>query len=331
MNIERSTVMATDKQIAANRLNALLSTGPKTDEGRARSSVNSRTHGMTGEQSDESFLSDDYLNRLSDWEDEIKPETEEARYALERAVVASFRIALCEKAFDAMTLDHAASARNNWDGQRRLDATRLAEKLAKRPALIAVELEATYQGCDLKIGMWQALGASLDTLGAWSDDQTSLALDLLGVSTVLRTGSTALEPRPGTDATAHRRETALGEIKRLLARRDDELAPIDDLQRRNAAQSSSALLTPAAALIRRYERDAWTRYNASIRLAKARTKVEEVAEVEVVEEVTEDVETEEPTPLATYPPSAVVAITSEIETLPNRRQRLANRAQARRA
>ncbi|MGD1071433.1 MAG: hypothetical protein ABSB15_14930 [Bryobacteraceae bacterium] len=38
--------MASDKQIAANRLNALKSTGPTTPEGKARCAENSTRHGM---------------------------------------------------------------------------------------------------------------------------------------------------------------------------------------------------------------------------------------------------------------------------------------------
>lgn len=39
--------MATDRQIAANRRNALMSTGPRSLAGRARSSQNAVTHGLT--------------------------------------------------------------------------------------------------------------------------------------------------------------------------------------------------------------------------------------------------------------------------------------------
>ena len=41
--------MATEQQIAANRLNAELSTGPKSPEGRKRSSMNALRHGLTGQ------------------------------------------------------------------------------------------------------------------------------------------------------------------------------------------------------------------------------------------------------------------------------------------
>jgi hypothetical protein len=41
--------VATDKQIAANRLNALKSTGPRTPEGRAAVRLNGVTHGLTAQ------------------------------------------------------------------------------------------------------------------------------------------------------------------------------------------------------------------------------------------------------------------------------------------
>jgi hypothetical protein len=41
--------MSTPQQIEANRQNAQLSTGPKTDEGKQRSSQNATRHGFTGQ------------------------------------------------------------------------------------------------------------------------------------------------------------------------------------------------------------------------------------------------------------------------------------------
>jgi len=45
----RYTMMISDKQLAANRSNALLSTGARTEEGRKRSRMNALRHGITGQ------------------------------------------------------------------------------------------------------------------------------------------------------------------------------------------------------------------------------------------------------------------------------------------
>jgi hypothetical protein len=47
--IRSYTKMISDEQLAANRANALLSTGPKTEEGKKCSSLNARRHGLTGQ------------------------------------------------------------------------------------------------------------------------------------------------------------------------------------------------------------------------------------------------------------------------------------------
>ena len=49
LNVNRYYAMISEKQLQANRNNALLSTGPKTEQGRKRSSMNALRHGLTGQ------------------------------------------------------------------------------------------------------------------------------------------------------------------------------------------------------------------------------------------------------------------------------------------
>jgi hypothetical protein len=56
--------MLTEKQLAANRANAQLSTGPKSEEGKRRSSLNARRHNLTGQvtaMTDEDRIAHDAL------------------------------------------------------------------------------------------------------------------------------------------------------------------------------------------------------------------------------------------------------------------------------
>ena len=66
--------MATIKQINANRKNALLSKGPKTDLGKINSSKNSLKHGLTAKQ----LVIGEDLNEFEKYRDhmieELKPE-----------------------------------------------------------------------------------------------------------------------------------------------------------------------------------------------------------------------------------------------------------------
>ncbi len=69
--------MPTDKQIHANRENALHSTGPRTPEGKARSAANRTSHALTGRHAilpTESV--EDFDNLLASLREEWDPQTE---------------------------------------------------------------------------------------------------------------------------------------------------------------------------------------------------------------------------------------------------------------
>ena len=84
--------MASDAQIRANRANALHSTGPKTEEGKARISRNALVHGanfttlMPGEDKAA------FLELLTTYQEEFQPQTETELFLVTRLTLAAWRL-----------------------------------------------------------------------------------------------------------------------------------------------------------------------------------------------------------------------------------------------
>jgi hypothetical protein len=79
--------MATQKQIDANRRNAQLSTGPKTEEGKKISSMNRLT---TGLDADSQFVlgesREDFAQLQTEWYDYHQPANPEERFQLDKLI-----------------------------------------------------------------------------------------------------------------------------------------------------------------------------------------------------------------------------------------------------
>jgi hypothetical protein len=212
--------------------------------------------------------------RRERWAAQIKPFDDLATFALVRAVAASMRIELCEDTFDGMVVDQTTRARLNWNNDRRIDAAVLAEKLPRRPMLVARQLESTRQGAELMIEIWEQLGTALEDGGSWDESQASTALDLLGVGLHIRMrqGRTPLDAPKGSDPAQHRRDLAQREIERLKDLKAISLDTLDELAQSQAIAALLVVLSKPAALVMRYESDAWRRYNRSMREAAHRPR-----------------------------------------------------------
>jgi hypothetical protein len=90
---QRGITVATDKQTAANRLNAQKSTGPKTPEGRAAVRLNGVKHGLTAETIVLKGESEaDFTNMLESFEAEHQPTTPTEESLVVQLAMATWRL-----------------------------------------------------------------------------------------------------------------------------------------------------------------------------------------------------------------------------------------------
>jgi hypothetical protein len=100
---ERKVLVTTDKQIAANRRNALRSTGPKTSEGKAAVRHNALRHGLlsrdifidTGEGREDA---QEYAALLEELRDALQPEGRLELILMEKIAVAYWRLCRAARA-----------------------------------------------------------------------------------------------------------------------------------------------------------------------------------------------------------------------------------------
>ena len=238
--------MATEKQLEANRRNVLKSTGPKTSEGKARSSKNAIKHGLTSETD---VLDDENADELEtlveSWVADLRPRNIAEKALVTRAAQSCWRLERCfraERAQEESMVRHAAEAYDLGQCKRAQDLGRsllddplnrciippkdkethdaLASWNAVEPSLVVKELESFSQGAVWLIERYRELGTILETEGFWHYPEKYLAIRLLGKrpEDALRDreiakifmACRALHPEPW-DATADFQQAVLGQ------------------------------------------------------------------------------------------------------------------------
>jgi hypothetical protein len=262
--------MASERQIAANLRNSSLSSGPKTESGRARSRLNATKHGLAGELVEvESGFSDDFNDRRAKWDAVHRPVGDGADFALDRAVAASFRIERCQRALDDLTASASQRAELVWNEDRAVEAATIAGRLSRDPVLASRQLQTTLAGVELLIEFWIGLAAALQPGTDWSESERSRALDLFGIAADLRSGRTLIDTPEGTDPVAHHRGMAMTEVDRLEKLRDRAMVAIDETEQLQMMAGDVAMLSKPAQLVLRYEREAWRQYREAMKEVKA--------------------------------------------------------------
>ena len=223
-------MICSEAKLAANRANALKSTGPRTEEGKARSRANALKHGLCASVvvvEDPAMVQ----RRAIEMFDTLKPQNEFHCWLVEIASITTIRldrnIRMERRVRDKVSLRAALT----WDDDRRLDAERLGRRLAERPGEVVEELRRTPQGCDWLLTRWAMLAHAADKNQAWTAGQARLAFQLLGTPSEFRddfTPGLALDldgvvlADPSDPASVARREIALlKEHKAVVADLDE--------------------------------------------------------------------------------------------------------------
>jgi hypothetical protein len=200
--------MASPAQIAANRLNSRKSTGPRTSEGQAKSSMNALKHGNRSRKlallREESCA---FEERLQKWMAIGDAQNDVEEYLVYRNVAISFELDRAERA----RLERCRSLIENSDEDEAAEAEAVGKQLffdaagptplygnptffaAKKktswngeavdphdPAVLVRILERNAAGCGWLLEQWQALRPQLESPGFWQSHDRLKAIRLLG-------------------------------------------------------------------------------------------------------------------------------------------------------
>jgi hypothetical protein len=160
-----------------------------------------------------------------------------------------------------------------WDEDRELEVEKLAATLAKRPAETVDTLRRTPHGCDWLIARWALLAHAADhqPSNKWTDEQTTLAFDLLDTPGVFRLGH---EPGVVVDsegnvivAAEQPADLARRMVAELKERREDA-RDLDEVERALTQTDHDHDSDPELRRIRRYEATLHTKFRWAVDLIR---------------------------------------------------------------
>ena len=308
--------MATEKQMDANRRNSALSTGPKTDEGKAQSRANAMTHSLTAVTLRPRDQKEKGKARYAAWSVSLKPEDELQEFELELAVEASLRIENCQARELERKIELAEIASDpgpKWESDRTREVAKLGRSLKRNPEMVALHLRSLPAGRAWLIDRWKFLlmAVAEGQTSSWRVAESNLALDLMGKPGLLRDLLLELaNPFLDPDIT---RALILKEIAGLEAAQQDDAqedSKLRSLHIRGLIFETDSSLT----LIRRYETTAQRQFDKAL---KSIRKAKAIATVKPQQQGKANASECETNPISTTPKTQVVAQKTTLESKPN--------------
>ena len=149
-------MVCSPEQLAANRRNSRLSSGPSSPEGRRISRKNSLKHGLTGAGV---VIPDEDVEaveeRFEAFETDLKPANDVARFLTRRAALLSVRLDRSAREEAArITLDMFEAEEVEEDA-RAMEFEELTERFADHPAESARKLRRSEEGIDWLMDAWR--------------------------------------------------------------------------------------------------------------------------------------------------------------------------------
>jgi hypothetical protein len=261
-------MLVSEAKLKANRANALKSTGPKTEEGKARSRANSLKHGLCA-----SIVVAENLEvvqqRSSEFFDTFKPQNEVHVWMVDQAALNAIRIERCQRIERRVRDKMALRAELTWDDDRKMEAEVVARSLSMDPSATVIALRSTPQGCEWLMVRWALLAHAADSQDqVWTEDQTKLAFDLLATPHPFRPGrkpgalidldGRVIDPEPDSAAIARREIAALKD-------RIEAVADLDEVARVLTASDLTNEGDPELRRLRRYESTLHSRLRWSLK------------------------------------------------------------------
>ncbi len=174
-----------DARTIANRLNAQKSTGPRTEEGKARSRANAFQHGLAGQgvawPAEEQAEVDAFVAQQVEIE---RPQDDREMFLATRAAILAWQIHRADRVEAARARIRAGRARYEEMDRRGREVDALAERIEAEPYRAAKALLSTAEGCE-----WV-----LDALGEFVE---AVKVDRVMPSLNDRLDALCGSPRPG--------------------------------------------------------------------------------------------------------------------------------------